>query len=65
MLLADTPRPGGALPGKRDDAGKLAPDEFYLSRLLGTTAGQLTSEPQRRMVAEAGLPLTEGCTLDR
>jgi integrase len=62
-LLSATARSGGALPGKRDDSGQLVPDEYYLCRLLGVRAGNLTSGPQRRMAAESGLPLAEGCRL--
>lgn len=65
VLLARTAESGGALPGKRDAAGQLAPDEHWLCRLLGAPPlGQhLTSRLQRRMVAESGLPLAEGCPL--
>jgi integrase len=64
-LLARTAGSGGALPGKRNAAGELVPDEHGLCLLLGVSPGiqSLKSGLQRRMVAESGLPLSDGCPL--
>lgn len=65
LLLARIAESGGSLPGKRDPAGNLVPDEHWLCRLLNAPplVQQLTSGLQRRMVAESGLPLSEGLPL--
>lgn len=65
VFLARTAESGRALPGRRDAAGRLVPDESRLCRLLGIPprVQTLKSGLQRRMVAESGLPLAEGCPL--
>jgi integrase len=65
VLLARTAESGGVLPGKRDAAGRLVPDEHWLCRLLGAPPGvqALKSGLQRRMATGSGLPLAEGCPL--
>lgn len=66
MFLAAARRNGAALPGKRDTDGRVVLDERHLCRLLGldTSYRSLRSARQRRMVAETGLPLADGCVLD-
>ena len=63
VLLSGTAKSGGALPGKHDAEGQLVLDEHHLCRLLGVQPSlrMLRSGLQRRMIAESGLPLTEGC----
>ncbi|MFC9833712.1 hypothetical protein ACFVKB_07810 [Rhodococcus sp. NPDC127530] len=61
VFLSDGVREGTALPGKHRSDGELKLDESHLCRLLGLNPSyeRLSSDRQRRMVAESGLPLTE------
>jgi integrase len=64
MFLATADRDDTPLPGKRD-RGQVVLDEYRLCQLLGLghSYRRLSSARQRRMVAESGLTLVEGCPL--